>query len=65
MLVAASITPFAARREITVPSDAQTTTTLIVVPEVSDGVNLQPVAVPAFEKSPEAISLINSPNFSV
>lgn len=65
VLLATSDTAFAASREMTVPSDAQTTTTLTTVPEVSDGVNLQPVAVPAFEKSPESISLINSENVSV
>ena len=59
------MTAFAASREITVPSDAHTTTTIIVVPDVADGVKLQPVAVPAFEKSPETMSLINSANVSV
>ena len=65
LFVAVSVTPFAARRATTVPSDEHTTVTVIDDPDDPDGVNEQPVAEPSFEKSPAAIPLTNSPNTSV
>ncbi|MFM8884304.1 MAG: hypothetical protein ACKOH7_05830, partial [Solirubrobacterales bacterium] len=50
-----SVTESAARRTCTVPSEQPLTTTLIDVPLEADGANVQPVAVPALEKSPAAI----------
>jgi hypothetical protein len=48
-----------------VPAPAQRTDTVIVVPEVADGVNEHPVAVPVFEKSAEDKPLMASLNVSV
>ena len=47
------------------PAPVQRTDTVIVVPEVADGVNEHPVAVPVFEKSPEDKPLMASLNVSV
>jgi hypothetical protein len=49
---AVSVTPLAASRAITVPSEQPATVTVIEVPEAADGVKVQPVAVPVLEKSP-------------
>jgi len=65
VLAAASVTPLAASRATTVPSEVHTTLTVIEVPEAADGVNAHPVAVPVLEKSPEAMPLTDSLNASV
>ena len=57
---------FAASRAMTVPSDEQFTLTVMVVPELALGVNVQLLAVPlALLKSPDAIPLTDSLNASV
>ena len=48
------------RRATTVPSEQLSTVTVIVVPLEADGVKVQPVAVPVFEKSPAVIPLTDS-----
>jgi len=53
LLPAASETALAAKLKATVPSEQEETVTVIEEPEAADGVNTQPVAVPAFEKSAE------------
>ena len=55
VLPAVSVTPLAARRATTVPSEQLATVTVIDVPEAADGVNTQPVAVPVLVKSAAAI----------
>jgi hypothetical protein len=60
VLPAVSVTPFAASRAITVPSEQLATVTVIEVPLEADGVNTQPVAVPVLEKSLDAILLTDS-----
>jgi hypothetical protein len=66
VLPAASTTPFAVSCNCNEPSWHCVTTTLTDEPDVVDGVNTQPCAVPAFEKSPAAIpdtdSLKATPN---
>jgi hypothetical protein len=52
---AASATAPFLRLTMTVPSLVQTTFKVIDVPEIADGVNTQPVAVPVYEKSSDAI----------
>ena len=54
VLPAASETPSAARRGISVPVPHPVTTMLIEVPVEAEGANEQPVAVPALVKSPAA-----------
>ena len=51
VFVAASVTLFCASFAMTVPSDVHETSTRIVTPDVDAGENVQPVAVPVFEKS--------------
>ena len=46
-----SLTESAASLAITVPSEEHATVTVMDVPDVADGVNKQPVAVPVLEKS--------------
>jgi hypothetical protein len=53
VLPAASVTALAASRRTTVPAEQEATETVIEEPELAEGVNTQPVAVPAFEKSAE------------
>ena len=55
LLPAVSVTPLAARRATTVPSEQLATVTVTELPEAADGVNTHPVAVPVLVKSPEAI----------
>ena len=63
---AASDMALAASRAMTVPSDEQVTLTVMVVPELALGVNVQLLAVPlALLKSPDAIPLTDSLNASV
>lgn len=52
---AGSATPFAASFNCSVPSWHWVTTTFTDEPDAADGVNTQPCAEPAFEKSPAAI----------
>jgi hypothetical protein len=52
---AVSVTPLATRRATTVPSEQLATVTVIELPLDADGVNTQPVAVPALEKSLDAM----------
>jgi hypothetical protein len=52
---AVSVTPLAAKRAITVPSEQLATVIVIELPLEADGVKVQPVAVPWLEKSPAAI----------
>ena len=54
VLLVISMTLLAASRTITVPSDSQTTPSVIVTPNGLDGAKTQPVAVPVFEKSAAA-----------
>ena len=63
-----SVTAFAARRSVTLPSDEHVTDTVIVDPLAAPGVNTHPVAAfvaAAFEKSPAAKPLTFSVNVSV
>jgi hypothetical protein len=63
-----SVTAFAARRSVTLPSDEHVTDTVIDDPLAALGVNTQPVAAPedaTFEKSPAAIPLTVSSKESV
>lgn len=62
---AASCTELALSRATNVPAPVQSTDTVIVVPEVADGVNVHPVAVPVFVKSAADKPLIASLNVSV
>lgn len=59
---AASTTPPVANRNCNVPSWHCVTTTFTDEPDETDGVNTQPCAVPAFEKSPAAIPDTDSLN---
>jgi hypothetical protein len=65
LFAAASATEFAARRATTVPSDVHVTDTVTEVPEVADGVNVQPAAVPVLLKSPAAMPETDSEKLSV
>lgn len=63
---AASDMALAASRTMMVPSDEQLTLTVMVVPELALGVNVQLLAVPlALLKSPDAIPLTDSLNARV
>jgi hypothetical protein len=57
VLVTVPKTEFARTWGVRVPSPQEDIDMVIVVPEVALGENEQPVAVPAFEKSPAAIEL--------
>jgi hypothetical protein len=57
-----SSTELAASWTCKVPCEQLLTDKLIEVPEVADGVNTQPVALPTLEKSPAAIPETNSLN---
>ena len=46
-------------------SEQVVTVTVIVVPDEADGVNVQPVAVPAFERSPASMPEVGSVKVSV
>jgi len=61
----ASLTESARSVATTVPSDAHATVTVMDVPDVADGVNKQPVAVPVLEKSSLVIPLTLSEKSSV
>ena len=65
VLPAESETPFCARVKTTVPSEVQTTVTVIDEPDSALGVKAQPVAVPELLKSPEAMPLTDSLNVNV
>ena len=52
-LLAESTTEAKDRPRMTVPSEQEATVTVIEEPEAAEGVNTQPVAVPALEKSAE------------
>ena len=60
ILLAESTTEAEDRPKMTVPSEQEATVTVIEEPEAAEGVNAQPVAVPALEKSdavnPETVS---------
>jgi hypothetical protein len=53
ILVAVSVTELAANLSTTVPSEQEETVTVIEEPELAEGVNTQPVAVPVLAKSAE------------
>jgi hypothetical protein len=65
VLLAASETLPDERRKTTVPSELQTTATVIEVPEDAFGVNVHEVAVPVLLKSPDATPLTDSLNTNV
>ena len=65
VLPAVSVTPFAARRKTTVPSELQTTATVIEVPEDAFGVNAHELAVPVLLKSADTTPLTDSLNTNV
>ena len=65
VFVAVSDTPPEASVATTVPSEVQTTVTVIDEPDAALGVKAQPVAVPELLKSPETIPLTDSLNASV
>jgi hypothetical protein len=65
LLPAASLAPFAAKRGMTVPLPQPDTVTVRLEPESVLGLNVQEVAVPAFEKSPDATPVTVSENCSV
>ena len=65
LLPAASETALAAKLKTTVPSEQEETVTVIEEPEEAEGVNKQPVAVPAFEKSAAVKPLTDLEKFKV
>ncbi len=65
VLPARSDTAPAARRGATVPSEQLLAVTVTEVPDVAEAANVQPVAVPAFEKSPGAMPDTDSLKVSV
>jgi len=65
VLPAVSVPPSAANRGMIVPSEHPDTRTVRVVPESEPGANEQPVAVPAFEKSPASTPVTPSENVKV
>ena len=65
VLPAPSIAPSAANCGVTVPLEQPDTVTVRDEPESAPGANVQPVAVPVFEKSPAATPVTFSEKVSV